>query len=520
VIPWDSYGTIYKNGFLSESNTDVSRTHAEQIEEWIEMMTTKAASGDDAVSPSIETYESLIQAWVRCGSMDGLLRAEAIAKKMIAGDYCGVQPRLESFYPILGAWTYSGCDEGPQRVESWIDLIHSQGIDPETDLRLRFPNLPIIAEISLQRQISSQSGDPLDSWNLVRESASRCSELLDRAMDRSKKAPGVKLQTDMFMLAINAWYISASAAIANGDLEEARQCSREIQKVVNLFDDALVRLYRTHRAEEGNKSHFFGLLDQAPSIYGAQVAVMNSLNAIVDRFENGSREDGVAKQFILIEEKIRRLEEFHFFLAGEGNAVSDPYQNIEIEPKSMTPFPSEGFVVDSSCKDWTDFIDLSLDSIGKGAQHSTVGEADFIRLCMLITRVASSAAPTVLNPDTKNSVIDKIGELLENYGRQNQDRKSIVSSLVQSLKKWSGTLRDTGTKAFLGEESRYGANDLSDAENGQDFLTAAHAHTKRKVRRKRPRGNDLHRSSYSRSRVPNRTRIRRTRPHRAKTNEL
>eukprot|EP00536_Pseudo-nitzschia_multiseries_P001683 jgi/Psemu1/300933/fgenesh1_kg.21_\ len=331
------------------------------------------------------------------------------------------------------------------------------------------------------------------------------------------------MQTDTFKLVINAWYTAASAAISNGNFEEARQCSREIQKVVNLFDDTLLWLYRNTSTKEENKSKFFSLLNQAPSIYGAQVAAFNRLNTTSDKVDIGARDDGTAKQFILIEEKIRRLEEFHFFLVSGDNAVGDACQNvdIDIELKAMSPFPSEGFAEDSSCKDWADFIHLSLDSIAKDTRNFAVGEADFIRLCMLITRVASSAAPTVLHPDTKNRVVDRIVDLLETYGGQNQDRMAVVSKLVQSLKKRSGTLHDSGTKTFFGDESRYGESDNSDAVNGRDVADLdADAHAKRKVRRKRPRGSDLHRTSHSRSRVPNRTGMRRTRHHRTKTNDL
>ena len=94
VIPWDSYNEIYQHGFKPENaiDVDMKRNQAEEIEQWIEIMKKKALH-DSTLSPNIETYESLIQAWVRCGSLECLFRAEACAKNLINGNYSDVKPR-------------------------------------------------------------------------------------------------------------------------------------------------------------------------------------------------------------------------------------------------------------------------------------------------------------------------------------------------------------------------------------------------------------------------------------------
>lgn len=520
AIPWDSYSEIFQDGFKSESSIDVLREQAERIEEWIEIMNT-ISSSDDALCPNIETYESLIQAWVRCGSLESLMRAETIARNLIAGDYPGVKPRLQSFYPIIGAWTYSGHGVGPQNVDSWIDLMLTQELESQIDPRLSFPDLPIMAQISLQRQLSKASGDPLDSMSCTLESAAKCSKLLESTIERHKNSPDVRMRSDTFMLVINAWYNAASAAISGDNLEEARQCSREIQKVVNLFDDMLVWFYRVDDdTKDGTKSKMSSLLNQAPSVYGAQIAALVKLQTALDNSQNIARnDDGITKQLIFIEEKIRRLEEFKFFLPGNGKEHGS--QNGNIEENAITPFPSEALMVDSSCKNWTDFIDLSLDCLEKETRNFSAGEADFIRLCMLITRVTFSAAPVVLNSESKDRIIGKLVDLLETYSRDNQDREVVVSALVQSLKKRSETLKGKGASnnTLHGSESQYGANEESGVNEDQDS-DSVHTHTKRKIRRKRSRGNELHTSSYSRTRVPNRSVLRRPRPHQAKANEF
>ena len=509
VIPWDSYSEIYKDGFKSDSGIDVQRKHAERVEEWIEIMETKASS-DSTLAPNIETYESLIQAWVRCGNQESLLRAETIATKIITGEYLGIQPRIQSFYPILAAWTYSGCEEGPQKVESWIDLI--QELVPDIEPRLGFPNVPVMAQISLQRQILNRMSDaPSRTENGIFDSAMKCSKFLQNTIDRYKGSLNSQLQSDIFVLVINAWYNAASAAILNDDLEETRKCFREIQKIANQFDDLLVWLHQVDDSDRA-RTQFLKLLNLAPSIYGAQLAALSTM----ERNDSGKFHNAALKDYdrtmhlISIEEKIRRLEEFHLFWGDDGDSIDNGTRTrkgkIDNDPISI--FPSEGFTGDLFCTCWSDYIDSSLDVLEKGANDASIGEPDFIRLSLLIARVTSSTTPTVLNSLAKDRIIGKVVTLLENYCGNNQDREAVISTVIQSLQsKRSVTPGSKKIRMHSSTESKdYDANnnDLHE-EKGQESGIASYA--KRKARRERAPS-----SSYS----SNRTLRRRARPRQAK----
>ena len=516
VIPWDSYNEIYKGGFKSDSGVDAHRNYAEKVEQWIETMKKKALF-DHSLAPTIETYESLIQAWVRCGNKESLIRAETIAKSIVSGEYSGIRPRIQTFYPILAAWTYSGCEEGPERVESWIDLLEESV--PKLEPRFAFPNVGIMAQNSLQRQILNRLRNPLDvdttrSETCIFESAKKCSQFLKVSINRYKRSPDFDIQSDVFMFVINAWYNSASSAMLQDNLEETKKCFKEIQNTVDQFDDLLVWLHQvgeiTMDGTDPTDLHaqFLRLLNLAPSVYGAQLAALSIMERNV-----ASRDFDKTMHLITIEEKIRRLEELHQFWGDVSGSSDDGTLKINVDSGAISLFPIEDFMGDLFCGSWSDYIDSSLDILEIGSNDSSVGEADFLRLALLIARVTSSTTPAVLDSFAKGRVIEKVVNILENYCEDNQDRETVISTVIQSLNKYYSFTPESKKLRSHSTASMYDANDNFHQEKGLASGTVD-TNDKRKARRKRANRSDLRSrsSSYSRSKVSNRP-LRGRRPH-------
>jgi len=149
---WDDYGQIFQEGFRivlpEEVASDESLNVAKQMEDWLigmeEMAARKKEEGGKVdVAPDIETYESIIQAWVRTGTLEGLLKAEGWANRSINDGIIDAEigkeedcliltsppPRLQMFHPIVAAWTYCRHDRGPVRVKEWIDRLEELGRD-------------------------------------------------------------------------------------------------------------------------------------------------------------------------------------------------------------------------------------------------------------------------------------------------------------------------------------------------------------------------------------------------------
>lgn len=447
------------------------------------------------------------------------MRAETCANDILSGKYWGVEPRIQTFYPIIAGWTYSGCDEGPQKVMEWIDRLEE--VQPKLEPRLSFHNAPIMARISLQRQILNRTIDTADPKpsrmeNRILESAIECRQLLETTIGQQTSSPNYPVRHDLFVLGINAWYNAASAAISNENLEEARRCVREIQTIVDLFDDVLVRLNRVDNTDHG-KRKFLELLDCAPAVYGAQLRALTAVERNI-----GTLKTDVAKDYdstmhlISIEEKIQRFEEFHLLLEQHRDLMEEGTLKGKIYSDVMSVFELMG---GSHCKSWPEYIESSLDILEKAASDSSIGEPGFVRLCTSIARATSGAAPAVLNSLAKDRITEKVVGLLETYCRQNHDRGIVISKAIESLKKPSvsspGGRTTGGWHPSESKDRRRGA----DKDEGPGTIHAG-ASTKRKARRKRSNnGNDPHRSSYARSKVLNPAFRRRHRSHHAKSNE-
>ena len=80
---------------------------------------------------------------------------------------------------------------------------------------------------------------------------------------------------------------------------------------------------------------------------------------------------------------------------------------------------------------------MALDILERGASDSSIGEPDFVRLSMLIARVASNATPAVLNSHSKHRIIDKVVNILENYCGNDQNKATIISTVMRELNKRS-----------------------------------------------------------------------------------
>jgi hypothetical protein len=67
------YGTAFQGGF-KEDNQHLKK-EALEMEEWL------ISIKRNYITPNIDMYDAIIQAWIDTGSLDGLLRAEEWAKR-------------------------------------------------------------------------------------------------------------------------------------------------------------------------------------------------------------------------------------------------------------------------------------------------------------------------------------------------------------------------------------------------------------------------------------------------------
>lgn len=147
--PWDAYHQIFGNGLISTTETENREEHAQQVQEWLDYMQAKTN-----VSPNIETYEAVIQAWVRTGTKEGLKKAEAVALQAIESDSKESCPRLQTFHPIIAALAYSGDGRAPKKIKYRLDRLNEMSSsNPELTPDGRMQLALITAWRSYQRRL-------------------------------------------------------------------------------------------------------------------------------------------------------------------------------------------------------------------------------------------------------------------------------------------------------------------------------------------------------------------------------
>ncbi|EED89186.1 predicted protein [Thalassiosira pseudonana CCMP1335] len=180
------------------------------------------------ITPNIDTYDAIIQAWIDTGSLDGLLRAEEWAKRAFIsaseGSTVSTAPQLQTLRPIMAAWTYCGRDRGSGRVVSWRRYQVS------------------IIEGAFQRGVSGEDESQLmKDAETVFSAARNCSTSLDEIISQSNFA-GVldsKACTPMFSTAVGAWGGAARLALLPTSTTSpltTTDAVREMIQVVRLFD--------------------------------------------------------------------------------------------------------------------------------------------------------------------------------------------------------------------------------------------------------------------------------------------
>jgi len=405
AIAWDRYSDIFQNGFKEEGDGDsLLHQQAEKLERWVELLQSHSF-GQGQLEPTIETYESLIQAWVRTGSFEGVKRAEFHADKLVNGEYPGVRPRLQTFYPILAAWAYAGSTEAPLKIDTWLE--HMREVIPEHDCRQRFLVVSTMSEVSLQERILDRLGDtPVNTSPEVIENlstaASKCSDILEASVKRFKESSDFVLPREIFLLTLQAWYnVALADSSTEGKTNRLQYYFKQMNEIEKTFESFLTWLYQNDT--EVSRPQFLHLLRHSPSIYGTQLAAMVDLDK--------RRGDSNLMNYLdFLEEKIQRCSEFQSFLGDAGCGLDE----TTIDYGDTQAFPSEILLRNSSCETWIDFIEQGVGVLKRTTENSSLHEADLIRLSIRIGRLLETIMLKDPTPDSKDSkaLVEDLTQLL------------------------------------------------------------------------------------------------------------
>lgn len=216
MIPPDNFNRIYANGF--QSSEDIFTSDAKSIEAWMDFM---IESPESRVSPDIETYEAVIQAWTRSGTRSGLERAQEIASRLLEPDASTPQPRLQTIRPVVLAWVASNDPDGPSKIQQLIDLLEIAGeripgLRPDARM-YQFLISSIVYTQGLL--LETEQNKSLSLENVLR-SASKCDQVLTHlctTLPGGLKSGDNFLEITPFSQTILSWRNVALAAIQARD---------------------------------------------------------------------------------------------------------------------------------------------------------------------------------------------------------------------------------------------------------------------------------------------------------------
>ena len=371
-IHWDDHSSIYKDGFQDDETPGIiGQGDVEAMERWVLQME-ELGRDNEQLSPTIESYESVIQAWTKTGTYPGLLRAEQWAQRAIEAASLGggngrVQPRLQTFHPIVASWAHCGY---PERVQQWNDTLHELIISNEAmagvTLDGRMHEALIVAWRRRQELSSSSTLASADSPSLQQESfatsieaANACTECLEQLCARAKSQVGdrngLRIAFDALTAerVIDAWSDVALGAIAStaegletgeesGSMTPALALTEMIRAVESVNE--VIDLYRSmpmddldEKTSEKYLYHMNHLMSMTPQIYARAIRHIYDADQIKAAFEETSNNHVLFESLLpSVEKMLRRCHFYNVALIPLGPSHRKERREFRSENELLT----------------------------------------------------------------------------------------------------------------------------------------------------------------------------------------
>lgn len=251
-VDWDDYEYLYRRGFRETSPADdLTLKQARMIQEWLERMEQLGVE-DIRLQPNIETYEAVIQAWLRTATREGLEKAEAMVHKLFESSNT-IEPRLQTMHPILAARLYFIEQDSHSKILEILDLWSSfskeKGMQP--DMRLVELELRILQALhghatndgndrfELHTSYSPRQKSPEDIKNDVLAAAMKCSAIVADV----QKNDAIMCKREMLLLKSNvrAWMLVVKLGDGKLSTEAVQEVERTIARIYDILDSSLRR---------------------------------------------------------------------------------------------------------------------------------------------------------------------------------------------------------------------------------------------------------------------------------------
>eukprot|EP00559_Dactyliosolen_fragilissimus_P004056 CAMPEP_0184860528 /NCGR_PEP_ID=MMETSP0580-20130426/5403_1 /TAXON_ID=1118495 /ORGANISM="Dactyliosolen fragilissimus" /LENGTH=585 /DNA_ID=CAMNT_0027357667 /DNA_START=757 /DNA_END=2514 /DNA_ORIENTATION=- len=325
---WDDYAFIFHKGFRPLDANNLLVKSAINMENWVYKMESAAMNKSNiCLHPNIETYESIIQAWVRTGTVEGMERAESWAMRAVdAGSSCvGISPRLQTFHPIFAGWSCSGMDMGATRVTNLLNELErlstsNHHLKPDGRIyasiimtlknnnkflsSLKVSNKNDEDErISMFQTINKKSYRDFDSLEIARHSSECLKNIYNITKDAilNEKSPLHFVDGKMFLDSVDTW--KNVGELKNRNDSDSHESFESIFQIASMLDDLVDssrnKLSSSFNSSEDHHNQVSNLMLHSYLVY------QNIINYLCTN-EMCQKRISVSK----IEEILRRLYEY------------------------------------------------------------------------------------------------------------------------------------------------------------------------------------------------------------------
>mmetsp|Transcript_8947 Transcript_8947/g.13887 ORF Transcript_8947/g.13887 Transcript_8947/m.13887 type:complete len:1135 (+) Transcript_8947:237-3641(+) len=350
TIPWDCSRDVVDREFREIPNQDDVK-EAEHIEKWVQFI-----DESPDLELSIGCYEAVIQAWLRTGTLHGLEKAELWAGRSLTNASGTLQPRLQTFLPILAVLVY--LDKGSHRINEWstkLEELSKQYPQLRPDGRVK---AMILLSWRLYQESLHEDYDLDKAEAAARESSNELDSMCEDLVNYHSLGKGnlIFIETATFCDVMRCLESFAKKKVIQGNKNEAEAAVTSIINIASKFrkvtnklksallqrDDSVVKAFKGCNDDSTElQLQLRHLIHRSPDLY---VTVTSSLLKI-EQARNSSApasekicEDDYLTMLYLIEAEgiLRNFNVMHKLLPEIGGALAG------YEPHYQDSFPYHG----------------------------------------------------------------------------------------------------------------------------------------------------------------------------------
>ena len=410
-LPWDSHAEIFQNGFQVFDEDSRVVQEAYRMHAWLEEMSGLGG----AITPNVETYEAVIQAYIRTGTQEGVKQAEVLLDSLLESSSYTQTLRMQTFHPIIAAWAYSGHEEGPAKVNKWISrleaLSEEAGRTIQVDSRVR--EAPLLAHARRMTTMLENKKDFsfIETEELI-DTAHGCTvhlkDMCARLQDGSTgNQSNTLLDAQMFVLVLHTWgKLGLHFLKTNEGSDRVALALSKMYETVEEYEELTLSLHKKKSKDSNTEIQLQHMTGSAHKVYAAFLAILKDSIYLRKPTDSAWALDG---QLCSIERWVRRIGEF----GRKSTSEKEKEYSDDLLYSDMYSYVSAGSLPHGSSEIPSDFLVQIIKYLKDDIPDSLPPQrrGDLIRVLFLTMDLLSSQTDQSSLTSSFKEIVDTVCSL-------------------------------------------------------------------------------------------------------------